>query len=123
MLYLAQFHLGPLTAALLLGLAMGWIAVVHRGAEMSTRWLVRIGVLVAVLVVVSVTQALRGRVHISDSMYLDLSRAAYWLDLALVLFVVYLAGCAVGTWLRMLLVAHQSRPRNQVKDPAKGPAS
>lgn len=127
MLYLAQFHLGPLLAALLLGLAMGWIAVVHRGAEMPTRWLVRIGVLVAALVVVSVTQALRGRIYISDSLYLDLSRAAYWLDLALVLFAVYLAGCAVGTWLRMLLVAHQSRPKkpspNPETDSAKGPAS
>ena len=31
MTYLATFHWGWLLASLLLGLAMGWIAVVHRG--------------------------------------------------------------------------------------------
>ena len=31
MVYLAMFHWGWLAGSLLLGLAMGWIAVVHRG--------------------------------------------------------------------------------------------
>ena len=32
-------------------------------------------------------------------------RAGYWLDLGLVMFIVYLAGCAVGAWLRALVVS------------------
>ncbi|MDB5582491.1 MAG: hypothetical protein JWR80_7667, partial [Bradyrhizobium sp.] len=42
MTYLATFHWGWLLASLLLGLAMGWIAVVHRGQGVSkttARWL------------------------------------------------------------------------------------
>ena len=35
MAYLATFHWGWLLASLLLGLAMGWIAVVHRGPGVS----------------------------------------------------------------------------------------
>jgi len=35
MAYLVTFHSGWLTASLLLGLAMGWIAVVHRGQGVS----------------------------------------------------------------------------------------
>ncbi|MCX7309156.1 MAG: hypothetical protein NTZ72_14895, partial [Afipia sp.] len=32
-------------------------------------------------------------------------RAGYWLDLGLVMFFVYLAGCAAGAWLRALVVS------------------
>ena len=42
MAYLATFHWGWLLASLLLGLAMGWIAVVQRGQGVSkptARWL------------------------------------------------------------------------------------
>src|SRR3954464_9256426 len=42
MAYLATFHWGWLLASLLLGLAMGWVAVVHRGQAVSkptSRWL------------------------------------------------------------------------------------
>jgi len=42
MAYMATFHWGWLLASLLLGLAMGWIAVVHRGQGISkstSRWL------------------------------------------------------------------------------------
>ena len=35
MAYLAAFNWGWLLASLLLGLAMGWIAVVHRGPGIS----------------------------------------------------------------------------------------
>ena len=35
MAYLATFHWGWLLASLLLGFAMGWIAVVHRGQGVS----------------------------------------------------------------------------------------
>src|SRR6202790_28154 len=87
MAYLATFLWGWLLAALLLGLAMGWIAVVHRAQAVSrvtSRWL---AALVAVLVAVALARLIPGR-------------PGYWLDLGLVMFAVYLTGCAVGSWLR-----------------------
>jgi hypothetical protein len=87
MAYLATFHWGWLLASLLLGFAMGWIAVVHRGqgvSKVTARWL---AALVAALVAAALTQAIPGR-------------PGYWLDLGLVMFALYLVGCAVGSWLR-----------------------
>jgi hypothetical protein len=87
MVYLATFHWGWLLGALLLGFAMGWIAVVHRGqgvSKVTSRWL---AVLVAALVAVALARVIPGR-------------PGYWLDLGLVMFALYLAGCSVGSWLR-----------------------
>lgn len=87
MAYLIMFHWGWLLASLLLGLAVGWIAVVHRGRGVSknlARWL---ALLAAALVAVAVGRILPGR-------------PGYWLDLGLIMFVPYLVGCAVGSWLR-----------------------
>ena len=87
MVYLATFHWGWLLGSLLLGLAMGWIAVVHRGqgvSKVTSRWL---AVLVAALVAVALARIIPGR-------------PGYWLDLGLVMFALYLAGCTVGSWLR-----------------------
>ena len=95
MTYLATFHWGWLLASLLLGLAMGWIAVVHRGQGVSkttARWLAG---LAAALVAAALTHVVPGR-------------SGYWLDLGLIMFALYLAGCAVGSWLRDRAL---SRPR------------
>ena len=92
MVYLATFHWGWLLASLLLGLAMGWIAVVHRGqgvSKVTSRWL---AVLVAALVAVALARILPGR-------------PGYWLDLGLVMFALYLAGCTAGSWLRDRVLA------------------
>ena len=92
MVYLATFHWGWLLASLLLGFAMGWIAVVHRGqgvSKVTSRWL---AVLVAALVAAALARVIPGR-------------AGYWLDLGLVLFALYLAGCTVGSWLRAWVVS------------------
>ena len=87
MAYLATFLWGWLLASLLLGLAMGWIAVVHRGQGVSTRMSRWLAVLVAALVAAALARAIPGR-------------PGYWLDLGLIMFALYLAGCAVGSWLR-----------------------
>jgi hypothetical protein len=87
MAYLLTFHWGWLVGSALLGFAMGWIAVVHRGRGVSkpvARWL---AALVAVLVALALARLVPGR-------------AGYWLDLGLVMFAVYLLGCALGSWLR-----------------------
>jgi hypothetical protein len=87
MTYLATFLWGWLLASLLLGLAMGWIAVVHRGqgvSKVTARWLAG---LAAALVAVALVHAIPGR-------------PGYWLDLGLIMFALYLVGCAVGSWLR-----------------------
>jgi hypothetical protein len=94
MVYLATFHWGWLSASLLLGLAMGWIAVVHRGRVVSTRTSRWLAVLAAALVAAAFTRVIPGR-------------PGYWLDLGLTMFALYLAGCAVGSWLRDWVV---SRP-------------
>lgn len=95
MVFLATFHWGGLLASLLLGLAMGWIAVVQRGQGVSkttARWLAG---LAAVLLAASLARVVPGRF-------------GYWLDLGLIMFALYLAGCAVGSWLRDWAL---SRPR------------
>ena len=87
MAYLATFHWGWLLASLLLGLAMGWIAVVHRGQGVSkstSRWL---ALLAAALLAAALVRVIPGR-------------PGYWLDLGLVMLASYLVGCALGSWLR-----------------------
>jgi hypothetical protein len=96
MAYLVAFHWGYLLGALLLGLAMGWIAVVHRARGVSkamSRWL---AALAAALVVLALLRLVPGR-------------AGYWLDLGLVMLALYLIGCTVGSWLRDLVIARYAR--------------
>lgn len=87
MAYLVMFHWGWLLASVLLGLAMGWIAVVHRGQGLSKQTMRWLAALVAALVAAALARVIPGR-------------PGYWLDLALVMLAVYLVGCAVGSWLR-----------------------
>ena len=78
----------------LLGLAMGWIAVVHRGPSVSKVMSGWLALGAAALVALAVSRVVPGRF-------------GYWLDLGLVLFACYLVGCAIGSWLRERVV---SRP-------------
>ncbi|MEA2909841.1 MAG: hypothetical protein QOJ15_1922 [Bradyrhizobium sp.] len=95
MAYFVTFHWGWLLTSLLLGFAMGWIAVVHRGpgvSKVTSRWL---AVLVAALVAAALARLVPGR-------------PGYWLDLGLMMFALYLAGCAVGSWLRDWVLARSA---------------
>jgi hypothetical protein len=95
MMTLATFSWGWLLGAALLGFAMGWISVVHRGHSLSKRAAIWIGVLGAVALALALARLVPGR-------------PGYWLDLGLVMTAVYLAGCAVGSWLRYWVVSrHQ----------------
>ena len=87
MAFLLTFHMGWLVGSLLLGLAAGWIAVVHRAKGVSkvvSRWL---AALALVLVAAAASRIVPGR-------------PGYWLDLGLTLFACYLAGCTLGSLLR-----------------------
>ena len=86
---------GVAAAALLLGFCMGWVAVVHRGqgvSKITARWLAGLAV---ILVAVALARVVPGR-------------PGYWLDLGLALFVVYLVGCAIGSWLRDRVVSRHA---------------
>ena len=97
MTYLATFFWGWLLASALLGFAMGWIAVVHRGPSVSKRLAIWLSVLVAAIVAVSLARVVPGRY-------------GYWLDLGLVMFALYLIGCAIGSWLRDWVVSRSMPP-------------
>lgn len=86
------FHWGWLLASGLLGLIIGWISVARRSEGLSqrtTRWLLAF---VALLVAIAIARLVPGRY-------------GYWLDLGLVLGLVYVAGCVVGSWLRERVIA------------------
>ena len=98
MVYLATFFWGWLLAALLIGLAMGWISVVQRGDGVSrklARWL---ALLAAILIALALGHVVPGRF-------------GYWLDLFLIMFALYLAGCLVGSWLRAWVVSRSQPAR------------
>jgi hypothetical protein len=87
-------HWPWLVAALLLGLAMGWIAVVRRGEGMSWMSLKRAAIVLVALVLLALSRLVPGRY-------------GYWLDLALLMLAIYLVGCAVGSLVRGLLISRQ----------------
>lgn len=91
MSFVALFLWGWFLGAFLLGLAMGWISVVLRQAEMSRATFQQAVILTAALTVLSLIQAVPGR-------------AGYWLDLGLLLLVAYIAGCVIGSLLRSWVV-------------------
>jgi hypothetical protein len=95
MVYLAMFHWGWLVASLLLGFAMGWIAVVYRGLGVTKKAKQWLSLLVAALIAAALTRIVPGRF-------------GYWLDLGLAMFAIYLVGCAIGSWLRDRVVSRQA---------------
>ena len=97
MAMLAIFHWGWLVESLLLGLAVGWIAVVHRGQGVSAVISLWLAALVVVLAVLALTRIVPGR-------------AGYWLDLGLIMFVLYAVGCIAGSWLRHWVLLRSAPP-------------
>jgi hypothetical protein len=95
MAYLATFFWGWLLSSLLLGLAMGWISVVHRARGVSKTQTLWLSLLAAVVIGIALARVVPGRF-------------GYWLDLGLVLFALYLCGCAVGSWLRDWVVSRSA---------------
>ena len=95
MLFLASFNWGWLVGAGLIGLIVGWIAVVQHGDGLSLR---AMRLLLAVLAVVAAAAFAR----------LLPGRFGYWLDLGLVMGTCYVVGCAIGSWLRERVVSRET---------------
>ncbi len=91
---LVIFHWGFLLAAFVLGFCMGWVAVVTHARPASRNVMRGLSVLAVVLVGLAVARMAPGRY-------------GYWLDLGLVMFAIYLVGCAIGSWLRDGVVMRQ----------------
>lgn len=97
MAYVATFFWGWLLASLLLGFAMGWIAVVQRGNGVTGGWGRALWALVAILVALAIARVVPGR-------------PGYWLDLGLIMFGLYLVGCVIGSWLRDRVLSRSAPP-------------
>ena len=97
MAYVAQYFWGWLLVALLLGFAMGWISVVQRGDGVTGAWGRALWALVGVLAALAIGRIVPGR-------------AGYWIDLGLIMFGLYLAGCVAGSCLRAWVVARSTPP-------------
>jgi membrane protease YdiL (CAAX protease family) len=96
MVDLAMFLWGWLLGAFLLGLGMGWIAVVRRGKTVSRALAQKLAALTVALIGLSLAKLLPGRF-------------GYWLDLGLALFSFYLIGCAIGSKLRDWVVSRPAK--------------
>jgi hypothetical protein len=92
---LTTFYWGWLLASLLLGFCMGWISVVQHGEGVSRKWQWWLLTLAAAVIAVAVARVVPGRF-------------GYWLDLGLIMFALYLCGCAVGSWLRAWVVSRSA---------------
>lgn len=92
MALLVTFHWGFHLAAFVLGFCMGWVAVVTHARPVPRVWVRVLAGLAVVIVGLALARVVPGRY-------------GYWLDLALVMFAVYLVGCAIGSWLRDRVVS------------------
>jgi hypothetical protein len=95
--YLVAFHWAWLAAAAVMGLAMGWIAVVQRATGLTKRAMQVAAAMLIVAIGAAASRFVPGR-------------PGYWLDLGLVMLGVYLAGCALGSWLRERLIWRSTPP-------------
>lgn len=98
MSYFVTFHWMWFAGAAVIGLAMGWIAIVQRGTGLSKRAMQIAAAVLLLAVVLSAVRLLPGRF-------------GYWLDLGLAMLSVYFVGCAIGSWLRERVIWRSaSRP-------------
>jgi hypothetical protein len=95
MAWFIEFHWGWLLGAAGIGLAMGWVGVVHRGRGLSRRGVAWATAIFVAMIAIALARVLPGR-------------PGYWLDLAVMMLAVYLLGCGAGAWLRGLLISRHA---------------
>ena len=100
MSYLIAFNWGWIAGAAALGFATGWVSPISRVRSLSPMTMRIAFAAIVALLAVSLWRVVPGR-------------PGYWLDLGLVMFGAYLAGCGVGAWLRYVLLLRPGRPRGE----------
>ena len=97
MSYFVTYHWMWLAGAAVIGLGMGWIAMVQRGTGLSMLKMQIAAAILALALALSASRALPGRF-------------GYWLDLGLAMLAVYFVGCALGSWLRERVIWRSAPP-------------
>jgi len=97
MSYFVTYHWMWLAGAGLIGLGMGWIAMVQRGTGLSMLTMQIAAAILVLAIVLSVSRVLPGRF-------------GYWLDLGLAMLSVYFVSCAIGSWLRERVIWRSAPP-------------
>jgi len=97
MSYFVTYHWMWLAGAALIGLGMGWIAMVQRGTGLSMLTMQIAAAILVLAIASSISRLLPGRF-------------GYWLDLGLALLAAYFVGCAIGSWLRERVIWRSAPP-------------
>ena len=97
MSYFVTYHWMWLAGAALIGLGMGWIAMVQRGTGLSMLSMQIAAAILVLAIALSISRVLPGRY-------------GYWLDLGLVMLAAYFVGCAIGSWLRERVIWRSAPP-------------
>ena len=97
MSYFVTYHWIWLAGAALIGLGMGWIAMVQRGTGLSMLSMQIAAAILVLAIALSISRVLPGRY-------------GYWLDLGLVMLAAYFVGCAIGSWLRERVIWRSAPP-------------
>lgn len=90
MTYLIGYHWAWMAGALVVGLGMGWISQAQSRPQGGARPLIVAALILGLAIIVALTRILPGR-------------AGYALDLGVLMTVIFLIGCLVGSRLRRLL--------------------
>jgi hypothetical protein len=97
MSYFVTYHWMWLAGAAVIGLGMGWIAIVQRGTGLSMLTMQIVAAVLVLAIVLSASHAVPGRF-------------GYWLDLGLAMLALYFVGCAIGSWLRERVIWRSAPP-------------
>jgi predicted flap endonuclease-1-like 5' DNA nuclease len=87
MFYLIQFHWVWLLLTVLFGSAIGWTTCTTQNEDRYRSWFSTAAVAFLVGLLAAMLRLLPGRL-------------GYWLDMALLMFAVYIIGCCIGCWLK-----------------------
>jgi hypothetical protein len=97
MSYFVTYHWMWLAGAAVVGLGMGWIAIVQRGTGLSMLTMRIVAAVLVLAIVLAASHVVPGRF-------------GYWLDLGLAMLAAYFVGCAIGSWLRERVIWRSAPP-------------
>ena len=110
MSYFVTFHWMWLVGAAVIGLGMGWIAIVQRGTGLSKRAMQIAAAVLVLAIALSAMHLLPDWLGYWLATHLLPGRFGYWLDLGLAMLSVYFVSCAIGSWLRERVIWRSAPP-------------